>query len=119
MAFICSVEPLNVEMFGLTVTDELASKESKKKKQFSILLFFCQKTKNGKFSIFLYLHKKTLGDFFSSVMYSADEMPEKCLQRCSQMMRLCLHNNEISDPGLIVRVLMYLHVATIKAGLTT
>lgn len=63
-----------------------------------------KKTENGKFSIFLYLQKGALGDFVP-VCHSTDEMLEKCLQRCSQMMRLCLHNNEISDPGLIVRVL--------------
>lgn len=86
------------------MTDEFQS-ASKKKKLFSIL--FDQQTENGDFSIFLQLQKGTSDDFVA-VCHRADGLPEKSLQRCSQMMRLCLHNNEISDPGLIVRVLKVL-----------
>ena len=52
------------------------------------------------------VQKRIWGDLvFVLVSHSADETPEKCLQRYSQMTRLGLHNNEICDPGLIVRVL--------------
>lgn len=68
------------------------------------MIIFDQKIENGKFRIFLYLQKGTLGDFVPAC-HSTDEMTEKCLQSCSQMMRLWLHNNEIPDPGLIVSVL--------------